>query len=388
MEPNADAPADWARSAATAVVDLGAIAHNIRRLRAAAPSAQLMAVVKADAYGHGIVPVARTSLAAGADWLGVAFVDEALALRQAGINARVLAWLLVPGGRMADAISADIDLSAADPRVLRELADASRATGTSARVHIEIDSGMGRGGCSPLEWDAMVREAAQLETDGVIRVVGVWSHLASADIPGDPSVDAQIAVFTDAIRRAEAAGLRPEVRHLANSAAILTRPATHFDLVRPGISLVGASPGRELGTAAAFGLVPAMTLTAQVAQVKRVGAGQGVSYGHLYVTERPTTLGLVPIGYADGLPRQSTNVGPVSIAGHRFAVAGRMCMDQFVVDLGDADVAPGDAVTLFGPGTGGEPTVSDWADACATIPNEILTGIGARVPRRYVAATD
>jgi alanine racemase len=385
--PDAAIAEGAARPAATAVVDLGAIAHNVRRLRAAAPSAELMAVVKADAYGHGMVPVARAALDAGAGWLGVALVDEALALRGAGISAPVLAWLPVPGGPFAKAVDAGVDLSAADGRLLIEIADAARRTGRTARVHLEIDSGMGRGGCSPVEWDGLVHLAARLESDGVVRVAGVWSHLACADIPDDPSVDAQIDVFSGAVRQAEAAGLTPEVRHLANSAAILTRPATHFDLVRPGISLVGASPGRDLGSAAAFGLAPAMTLTAQIAQVKRVGAGQGVSYGHLYVTDRPTTLGLVPIGYADGLPRQSTNAGPVAVAGRRFTVAGRMCMDQFVVDLGDAEVDAGDVVTLFGSGSAGEPTVSDWADACGTIPNEILTGIGARVVRRYVGDT-
>ena len=370
-------------SGAIAVIDLDAIAHNVRRLQASGP-ADVMAVVKADAYGHGMVPVARTALDAGASWLGVASVEEALALRGAGIDAPLLAWLAVPGAPLAQAIRAGIDLSAPSTFALRNIEDAVRAAGRSARVHLELDSGMGRGGCTPAGWDDLVSTARGLEAAGALQVVGLWSHLACADMPDHPSVAAQTQVFTEAIERASAGGLRPELLHLANSAATLTRPHTHFDLVRPGLSLVGVSPGSQLGTAADFGLVPAMTLQSKLAQVKRVSAGQGVSYGHLYVTERETTLGLVPIGYADGIPRNATNVGPVQIAASRWRVAGRVCMDQFMVDLGDAAASEGDPVLIFGPGTTGEPTVSDWADASGTIPNEILTRIGPRVPRVYV----
>jgi alanine racemase len=255
-----------------------------------------------------------------------------------------------------------------------------------ARVHLKVDSGLGRSGAPVGDWPTLVEAARKAELDGIIVVVGVWSHLAYADAPGHPTIDRQLEVFRAAVDIAERAGLQPEVRHLANSAATLTRPDTHFDLTRPGLAVYGLSPLRD-APAASLGLLPAMSLQARLTLVKRVPAGHGVSYMHRYVTNRETTLGLVPLGYADGVPRDATNVGPVQVGGRRRTIAGVVCMDQFVVDLGDDPVFAGDVVWLFGPGNSGEPTAQDWADATGTISYEIVTRMGPRIRRRYIGGS-
>ena len=361
-------------------VDLDAIRHNVTLLRAAATTAEVMTVVKADGYGHGMVPVARAALDAGATWLGVCTLDEALALRAAGITAPVLAWLLAPGLPLHTGVEAGVDLSVSTPGLLAEVVDAARVAGRAARVHLKIDTGLNRGGAKPADWAGLVESAAKAQADSWIEVVGVWSHLAVADVPGHPSIDAQLAAFHDGLATVGRFGLSPRYRHLANSAATLTRPDTHFDLVRTGIATYGLSPveGQR------FGLRPAMTVRAPVLVAKRVPAGEGVSYGHTYVTPRETTLAVVPLGYGDGIPRHASNVGPVWLAGRRRTVAGRVCMDQIVVDCGDDPVAAGDVAVLFGPGDNGEPTADDWAAAVGTINYEIVTRMSTvRTPRRY-----
>ena len=379
------------RFPARAVVDLAAIRGNVRALAEHAPTAQVMAVVKADAYGHGLLPAATAAVEGGATWLGAAQVSEALALRAAGITApRVLTWLYAPGAPLREAVEADVDVSVAAPWALDEVLRAAHAAGRTARVHLKVDTGLGRNGVLPDQLPALVDAALRAEAEGAVRLVGVWSHFAFADEPDHPTVRAQEQVFADAVRTVEAAGARLEVRHLANSAATLTRPAVHYDLVRPGLAVYGLSPVPQLGGPADFGLVPAMTLEAELATVKRVPAGQGVSYGHQYVTERATTLGVVPIGYADGVPRHASGSGvtlggPVQVGGRRLGVAGRVCMDQFVLDLGpDAVEQAGDRVVLFGTGAHGGPTAEDWARAAGTISYEITTRLGARVPREHV----
>jgi alanine racemase len=360
-------------------IDLDAIRHNVTRLRAGT-DAQVMTVVKGDGYGHGMVPVARAALSAGATWLGVCTLDEALALRAAGIDAPVLAWLLAPGLPLHEAVAAEVDLSAAGLGLLDEIVAAAARVGRVARVHLKVDTGLNRGGATPGEWLALVEAAAKAQADGRIEVVGGWSHLARADEPGHPANTAQLAAFTEALAVADRAGLRLRVRHLANSAAALTNPDTHFDLVRAGIASYGLTPvpGRD------FGLRPAMTVRARLIHAKRVPAGEGVSYGHTYTTTRPTNLAVVPLGYADGVPRHASNAAPVWLAGRRRAIAGRVCMDQFVLDCGDDEVHAGDEAVLFGPGTGGEPTADDWAEAAGTINYEIVTRLGsARVPRVF-----
>ena len=376
------------RQHVVARVDLGAIRANVEALRAAT-SAEVLAVVKADGYGHGLLPSARAAVAGGATWLGTALLDEALALRAAGITApRVLAWLIGPGEAWADALAADVDLSVNAGWALDEVVAAARQAGTTARVHLKVDSGLGRGGAAPADWADLVEAARKAEAEGVVRVVGLWSHLAYADAPGHPTILRQAEVFREAVALAEGAGIDPEVRHLANSAATLTAPEHHFDLVRPGLAVYGLSPVPDVAGPSAYGLRPAMTLAADLVHVKRVPAGSGVSYGHIYTTDRETTLGLVPLGYADGVPRTGGNVGPVLAAGRSRTVAGRVCMDQLVLDLGDDIAQVGDEVVLFGPGDDGEPTAQDWADATHTISYEIVTRVGPRVPRVYTGAAD
>ncbi|MFJ9119829.1 alanine racemase [Streptomyces sp. NPDC102394] len=370
---------------ARAEIDLAALRANVRTLRALAPGAQLMAVVKSEAYGHGAVRCARAAVEAGAGWLGTATPEEALALRRAGLPGRIMCWLWTPGGPWREAVEADIDVSVSGMWALAEVTAAARAAGTAARVQLKADTGLGRNGCQPgRDWEELVAGALRAEAEGVLRITGLWSHFACADEPGHPSIAAQLALFRDMVGYAEEQGVRPEVRHIANSPATLTVPDSHFDLVRTGIALYGISPSPELGTPADFGLRPVMTLSANLALVKHVPGGHGVSYGHHYVTPGRTTLGLVPLGYADGIPRHASGNGPVLVGGKWRTVAGRIAMDQFVVDLGGDEPPVGAEAVLFGPGDRGEPTAEDWAQAAGTIAYEIVTRIGTRVPRVYV----
>ncbi|MDN3357185.1 alanine racemase [Actinomadura sp. DC4] len=376
-------------SVTTAVqVDLAAIRHNVASLRESAGDAGLMAVVKADGYGHGIIPAARAAVAGGASWLGVATLDEARNLRRAGIDVPLLCWLYAPGERFDDVIAAGVDLSAASAGQVAEITQAAGRAGRPVRLHLKADTGLSRGGATPGDWPALVDAALRAQAEGLATVVGLWSHFACADEPGHPSIPAQLGVFDDAVELAEKAGVRPEVRHISNSAATLTLPEARYDLVRPGIAVYGLDPIPALGPARRLGLRPAMTLTGRLALVKRVGAGAGVSYGHRYTTAAETTLGLVPLGYADGIPRLGTNLLQVQAAGKRRRIAGTVCMDQFVIDVGDDAVEAGDEVILFGPGDQGEPTAQDWAEMLGTISYEIVTRIGARIPRTYGGETE
>jgi len=373
---------------ARAEIDLAALRANVRALRAHAPGAALMAVVKSEAYGHGAVPCARAAVAAGATWLGTATPEEALALRSCGAvpaDVRILCWLWTPGGPWREAVEAGLDMSVSGMWALREVTAAARLAGRPARVQLKADTGLGRNGCQPGgDWEELVGAALRAEREGLVRITGLWSHFACADEPGHPSIAAQLSLFREMLAYAEGQGVRPEVRHIANSPATLTIPEAHFDLVRPGIALYGVSPSPELGTSADFGLRPVMTLSASLALVKQVPGGHGVSYGHHYTTPGKTTLGLVPLGYADGIPRHASGTGPVLVGGKWRTVAGRVAMDQFVVDLGGDEPAPGEEAVLFGPGDCGEPTAEDWAQAAGTIAYEIVTRIGTRVPRVYV----
>jgi alanine racemase len=364
-----------------AAVDLAAVRHNVAVLAAAAAGAATMAVVKAEGYGHGAVPVARAALEAGATWLGVCTLDEALELRGAGIDAPVLSWLHLPDEDFAPAVAAGIDLSVASRAHLAAVVDGARRTGRPARLHIKADTGLSRNGAQPADWPDLVDGAAKAAAQGDAEVVAVWSHLAHADAPHHPVLDVQAARLTAAWRVAVDRGLAP-IRHLANSAATLTRPDLHFDLVRPGIAVYGLDPLDRQPWASP--LRPAMTLSARVALVKRVPAGEGVSYGHEWTTPAETTLALVSAGYADGVPRRLNFRGRmrVLLRGRLRPVVGRVCMDQVVVDCGlDADVVPGDRAVLFGPGDHGEPTAQDWADELGTIHYEVVTGVHGRAQR-------
>lgn len=364
---------------AEAVIDLDAIRHNVRLLSglAAESGAATMAVVKADGYGHGAIPVARAAVEAGATWLGACSQAEALAVRAAGIDVPVLAWLDLPSEDRAPGVAAGVHFGVSSVTELRSVCDAAQRTGQPGYVHLKVDTGMSRNGCAPADWPALVAAAAQ----SPVTVVAVFSHLACADEPDHPSVDAQAAGFDAAYRQAVAAGLTPQ-RHIANSAALLTRPDLHFDLVRPGIACYGLNPVNV-----DVDLRPAMTFHSSVVAVKRLLAGAAVGYGRTWTAARETTVALIPVGYADGVPRRLSGRFDVWLAGRRRPVVGRVSMDQVVVDCGDDQVTVGEDVVLFGDGRHGEPTAREWADTIDTIDYEIVTGMHRpRVTRTYVGS--
>ncbi|MCI1983519.1 MAG: alanine racemase [Bifidobacteriaceae bacterium] len=413
---------------AQAIVDLAALKANMEHLTQVvagshsghAPT-QVMGVVKADAYGHGLVPAALAALAGGATWLGTAQPREALALRRAGIGvdrAHILTWMY--NGAAApfdDLISLHIDISVGSFEGIEAIAAAATKLGQPARVHVKVDTGFGRNGFTPEAFDDALTALKAHVSDGALEVVGVWSHLAVADMPKVPdfvaATDAQVRVFEQFVSRMEKAGLPPQIRHLANTAATLSRPEIHYELTRPGVALYGYEPDPSMGVAADFDLQPAMTLQAQLATVKDVEAHHGISYGRTYLTPTATSTADVPVGYADGIHRSASGAnelgaggpaavhlgGPVRVMttqGPRIVhVSGRVCMDQFVMDLGgfarDLGISEGDTVELFGPGRGAEsgfaePTADDWAKAAGTISYEIFTCLRNRIPRLYLHA--
>jgi alanine racemase len=369
-------------AAAEAVVDLDAIAHNVRLLRELAGSAQVMAVVKADGYGHGAIPVARAALAAGAAELGVATIDEALALRRDGIRSPVLAWLHPPGTDFAPALTDDVEVAVSSVRQLADLLDAAQRTGRTATVTAKVDTGLNRNGVSAADYPQVLTALRRAHADGVVRLRGIMSHLVHGDDPENPFNDLQSQRLADMLSHARDQGVQFEVVHLCNSPAAMTRPDLAYDMVRPGIAVYGQTPIPERGD---MGLRPAMTLKCPVALVRSVRAGDGVSYGHTWIAERDTNLALLPIGYADGVFRTLSGRIDVLINGRLRRSVGRICMDQFVVDLGpgQADVAEGDEAILFGPGTQGEPTAQDWAELLDTINYEVVTSPRGRVSKTY-----
>ncbi|ULP46755.1 MULTISPECIES: alanine racemase [Mycolicibacter] len=370
---------------AQALVDLDAIAHNVRVLDEHAGTAGVMAVVKADGYGHGAVPVARAALAAGAAELGVATVDEALSLRAAGITAPVLAWLHGPRTDFAPALAADVQIAVSSVSQLDELLDAVGRTGRTATVTVKADTGMNRNGVGAADFLVLVSALQRAVADDAIRVRGLMSHLACADETSNPVNDVQAQRFSDLLNVAREQGLKFPVAHLANSAGAMTRPDLAFDMVRPGIAMYGLSPIPERGD---MGLIPAMTLKSLVVLVRPIKAGEAVSYGHTWVAPVDTTVALVPMGYADGVFRPLSGRFDVLINGRRRRSVGRVCMDQFVVDLGPGpvDVTEGDEVILFGSGADGEPLAQDWADALGTIHYEVVNSPRGRVARTYRGA--
>ncbi|MCW2785452.1 MAG: alanine racemase [Marmoricola sp.] len=381
------ASAEYSR--AEIVIDLAAIRRNVETLCTAvaahADGPAVMVVVKADGYGHGLFGSARAARAGGATWLGVAERGEALDLRSDGDSGRILAWLAMPGEDFGPLIEADIDVAAYSTAQLAEIVAAAQALGQPARVHLKVDTGLSRGGAPRSQWQDLVEAARTAETDGHVKVAGIWSHLACADQPDHPANPEQEGVFEAALEVAEEAGLDPEVRHLANSAAALLHPESWYDLVRIGIAAYGLSPAPAVVSAESLGLVPAMTVRARAAMTKDIAIGDGVSYGHTYVADKAMRVALVPLGYGDGIPRHASSVGPVQVRGMRSQVLGRVCMDQFVVEAPRGTLA-GDEVVLFGSGADGEPTAQDWADACGTISYEIVTrmgGIAGRAERRW-----
>jgi alanine racemase len=364
---------------ATRIVDLDAIRRNVQRVRAITGT-PMMAVVKADGFGHGMLEVADAVLSAGAEWLGVATVDEAILLRDAGVTAPVLCWLADPWTDLHGAVARGVTVSCANRQTLRAVSTAARATGVQALVQLELDTGMSRGGSPTLDWDELCVDAVMAEADGSVRVTGLWSHLALAADPAPTATEAQTAAFERGVATARSYGLRPDLVHLANSAGALEHPHTWFDLVRCGASLYGI----ETVADRRHGLEPAMRVVSRVIQLRRVAPGTGVSYNHAWVADRHSTLVLVPVGYGDGIPRGLSHGGEVVIRGIRHPVVGAISMDQLVVDVGDHPVALGDEVVLLGSPAAGEPDAQEWAAVTGTIAHEILTGLGGRMARRHI----
>lgn len=368
-----------------ALVDLDAIQANVAAMRSHVGPAQVMAVVKADGYGHGMLASARAALAGGATWLGVVQLADAIELRRAGLTVPVLSLHGCPDASHAEAIRRDIDMTAGTPELVNQIARAAEGAGKPARLHLEADTGMSRGGAAAADWPGLVRAALAAEADGRVRVVGLWSHFACADVPGHPSIGQQLEAFREAVALAERAGARPEVRHMANGPATLTLPESYLDLVRPGGAVYGLCtlPGGVPGW-----LRPAMTVRASLVQVKHVAAGVPVSYGHRYAAPAATTLGLLPLGYNEGIPRQASSAaGLMFTRGRRVQIAGTVNLNHVILDLGTGPAEAGDEVVLFGPGDHGEPTAQDWAEALGTISYEIVTRFTGKVPRSYCGVT-
>jgi len=367
-----------------AIVDLAAVRSNVAALAKHTSSSDVMAVVKSDGYGHGLLPTAAAALAGGAAWLGVGHVEEAITLRLAGVAVPVLCLLAAPDAPHREAIEHGVDLSAGTASLVRQIAAAAVEAGRPARLHLKVDTGMSRGGATMATWPEVLAAALAEQAQGRCEITGIWSHLACADIPGHPSVDAQVEAFGTALDQAHRLGARPFVRHLANTPGVLTRPDTWFDLVRPGGGVTGLCtlPGGPPDW-----LRPAMTVRTHLVQTKRIAAGTGVSYGHRYRTSSESTLGLIPLGYHEGIPRGARNTVQVAVRGRRLTISGTVCMNQCVIDAFDEPIEAGDEVVLFGPGDDGEPTAQEWADRLDTLSYDIVTRFTGKIPRSYCGVT-
>ncbi|MFT4264491.1 MAG: alanine racemase, partial [Nocardioides sp.] len=313
----------------------------------------------------------------------VATLAEAVRLRDAGDAGRLLCWLSTPSDTFDEVLARDVDVAAYDVATLDRIGDAGARTGTTPRVHLKVDTGLSRGGAMPADWRSLFEHARTGQDAGTWTIAGIWSHLATSEEPEDPANDAQEKVFREALDLAAEIGLTPEVRHLANSAAAVLRPSARFDLVRCGIASYGLDPAP--GVRHGLDLRPAMSVRAELAMVKSIPAGASVSYGGHWTAPADTTVGLVPVGYADGIPRAAANRADVLVSGLRRPIRGSVCMDQFVVDLGagPGGLDAGETVVLMGPGTRGEPTAQEWAEAAGTIHYEIVTRLGGRLARRF-----
>jgi alanine racemase len=367
---------------AWAEVDLGAIRHNVRTLRAIAAPARMCAVVKANGYGHGAAAVGRAAVEAGADWLGVAQLDELVGLRDAGIEVPLLLLSEPRLDEVDDAIATGARLTVYSPRCIAALAKSVRSRrGSTVAVHLKVDTGMHRVGAAPGDAVALARSIGDLAE---LRLEGVCTHLPVADEPDNPFTDDQIARFDAVVAGLRAAGIDPGIIHMANSAGTVAHPKARYDLVRCGIAVYGIPPAPALAAQAAD-LHPALTLASEVSFVKPLAAGERVSYGHHHEIGRDTVVATVPIGYADGVFRSLPLAGQeVLIRGERRPIVGVVTMDQLMVDCGPgSDVAPGERVVLLG-GQGDERiTPDEWAGRLGTISYEVVCAIGARVARRY-----
>ena len=370
-------------SRASVEVNLSAITQNFKSIKSRT-TADVLAVVKADAYGHGLIPVSKALEEAGADWFGTALLEEAINLRKAGILKPIISWLTPLGEDFKSAIDLDIDLGIPSIDLLDEVIKAASLTGKAARIHLEIDTGMSRGGVLS-EWDQLIKSVLVGVNLKQLKVIGIWSHFARADEPDELMNHEQLSLFEQRVNQAKAAGIDAQFIHIANSAALFTNKSSHKNIIRSGIALFGLSPDvKTIGDSSSLGLIPAMKLKAKLNLVKEVKAGSSVGYGGTAVLKSDTKLGVVALGYADGIPRSANNLAGVFVDKKRAAIIGRVSMDQFVVDLGITSTAKtGDEVIVFGDGSDGEYTVDEWAKACGTINYEIITRIGPRVSRIY-----
>jgi alanine racemase len=349
-----------------------AIGKNIAIARARTRS-RIMAVVKADGYGHGAFTVARAAVAAGAEWLGTTDLAEAARLRAAGLTVPILTWLNPSGVDVEAAATDRIDVAVGSVNELDALL--KQTSPTALRIHLHMDTGMARGGCPVHEWDALIADALLGQRRGKVRVVGLMGHLPLAD-QADPEANVPaVSRMRQARRAVIAAGLDVPLTHLAATSGTLTDPASHFGMVRVGAGLVGIDPSETTE------LHGAARLTAPVVHSATVKAGTPVGYGGTYVTDTSTNLSVLPLGYADGIPRELSPGASVAIHGRRYPVVGRVSMDQIVIDTGADYVPPGTTATMFGPRDGVTPTIRDWARWAGTIPHAIVTGIGPRVNR-------
>ncbi len=371
-------------SRACVEVNLSAIAQNFKSIKSRT-TADVLAVVKADAYGHGLIPVSKALEDAGADWFGTALLEEAINLRKAGVLKPIISWLTPLGEDFKSAINLDIDLGTPSIDLLNEVIKAASLTGKTARIHLEIDTGMSRGGVLS-EWDQLIKSVLVGVNLKQLKVIGIWSHFARADEPAEVMNQQQLSLFEEKVNQAKTAGIDAEFIHIANSAALFTNKGSHKNIIRSGIALFGLSPDiKTIGDSSSLGLKPAMKLKAKLNLVKDVSAGSSVGYGGTAVIKSDTKLGVVALGYADGIPRNTNNLAGVFVAKKRAPIIGRVSMDQFVVDLGITSTAKtGDEVIVFGDGSSGEYTVDEWAKAANTINYEIITRIGPRVPRIYL----
>jgi len=370
-------------SRASAEINLSAITQNFKSIKSRT-TADVLAVVKADAYGHGLIPVSKALEEAGADWFGTALLEEAINLRKAGILKPIISWLTPLGEDFKSAIDLDIDLGIPSIDLLDEVIKAASLTGKTARIHLEIDTGMSRGGVLS-EWDQLIKSVFVGVNLKQLKVIGIWSHFARADEPDELMNQEQLSLFEEKVNQAKAAGIDAQFIHIANSAALFTNKIAHKNIIRSGIALFGLSPDiKTIGDSSSLGLKPAMKLKAKLNLVKEVKAGSSVGYGGTAVLKSDTKLGVVALGYADGIPRSTNNLAGVFVDKKRAPIIGRVSMDQFVVDLGITSTAKtGDEVIVFGDGSSGEYTVDEWAKAANTINYEIITRIGPRVPRIY-----
>jgi alanine racemase len=370
-------------SRASAEINLSAITQNFKSIKSRT-TADVLAVVKADAYGHGLIPVSKALEEAGADWFGTALLEEAINLRKAGILKPIISWLTPLGEDFKSAIDLDIDLGIPSIDLLDEVIKAASLTGKTARIHLEIDTGMSRGGVLS-EWDQLIKSVLAGVNLKQLKVIGIWSHFARADEPDELMNQEQLSLFEQKVNQAKAAGIDAQFIHIANSAALFTNKIAHKNIIRSGIALFGLSPDiKTIGDSSSLGLKPAMKLKAKLNLVKEVKAGSSVGYGGTAVIKSDTKLGVVALGYADGIPRSTNNLAGVFVDKKRAPIIGRVSMDQFVVDLGITSTAKtGDEVIVFGDGSNGEYTVDEWAKAANTINYEIITRIGPRVPRIY-----